>query len=29
MNKKDKECYKKRYSDLNGVDPLEHYLTVG
>jgi hypothetical protein len=29
MTKEDANCYKERYSDLNGKSPWDHYLEVG
>jgi len=29
MSREDALCYSKRYFDLNGSDPLKHYLKIG
>ena len=29
MSKEDAKCYSKRYFDLNGSDPVKHYLMIG
>jgi len=29
MTTEDVECYSSTYSDLNGMDPRKHYITVG
>jgi hypothetical protein len=29
MSDADVECYKKEYTDLNGMDPRKHFVTIG
>ena len=29
MSKEDAKCYSERYFDLNGTDPVKHYLMIG